>query len=324
MKKFLSTLCILLGLTTSAFASLKEVAKETTGSGPTQQQAIAEALLTAVQSVNGTSVASRIDYQQTVSMSVSQSQWSYKSSTSPIFSVDTTGSGAVNRYQVLSLSGAQGNYHARVRSYINKFESNVQDQNMRRIAILPFRVTSGADYDSDFSSELADLVGTYLTQSGQLSVLDRQYISEMQSENSFLNWDGAPQELARIGQKVGVDYLVVGKITQLGQATNSHQMYGLNKNAQQVRLTWRVIEANTSKVVAAGNLNKTISQFSGQNLVSGETKTTADVVAQEVYQDILVGLKLKVKKDTVSGNNPVDTSPGYSMTPGSSDKPVQW
>ncbi|MBF7687404.1 CsgG/HfaB family protein [Acinetobacter rathckeae] len=320
MKKYIYAFLVLLGfISLPAFAALKEVVKDTVGTGTTQQQAIAQALLTAVQSVNGTSVSSRVDYQSTVKMSVSNSEWNYKSQVSPVFSVDTTGSGSVNRYQVLSLTGSPNNYHAKVRVYVNKFQSNVQDQHLSRIAILPFRVTRGASYDDEFSSELADLIGTHITQSGKLSVLDRQYLSEMQQETDFLNWDGAPQELARLGQKVGVDYLVVGKITQIGKASQS--MYGLNDNAEQVRLTWRVIEANTSKVAAAGTLNKTFSGFTAQNLVSGQENTTADRVAQELYQDILIGLKLQTGK-TNSGS--VDTSPDFEMTPGSSDKPLQW
>ena len=321
MKKTLSLLLLALGLNTSALAALKEVSQDATGSGPTQQQAIAEALLIAVQAVNGTSVSSRVDYEETVSESLTRNRWTYNSKSSPVFSVETTGSGSVSRFQVLSVSGSKNAYRARVRAYVNKFESSVQDQHLRRIAVLPFRVTSGADYDDEFSGELADLIGTYLTQSGKLSVLDRQYLAEMQYENDVLNWDGAPQELARLGQKVGVDYLVVGKITQLGQASGN-AMYGLNQNAQQVRLTWRVIEANTSKVVAAGAVNKTISQFSGQNLVSGSSNTTADTVAQSVYQDILAGLKLQAKGSSNTAN--VDTSPGFEMTPGSSEKPIQW
>lgn len=323
MKKNLLMLMLAFGMSSPTFAAIKEVMKETSGSGATQQQAIAEAILIAVQSVNGTGVSSRVDYEETVSMSASQNHWSYNSKSSPVFSVDTTGTGSVSRFQVLSVSGSKDHYRARVRSHVNQFESSVQDQRMRRIAVLPFRVTSGADYDEDFSGELADSLGTYLTQSGKLSVLDRQYISEMQYENDILNWDGAPNELARLGQKVGVDYLVVGKITQLGQSTGS-AMYGLNENAQQVRLSWRVIEANTSKVVAAGNVNKTISQFSGKNLITGSSDSTADTVAQTVYQDILAGLKLQAKGTTSSGSTPVDNAPGFEMTPGSSDKPIKW
>lgn len=321
MKKIIFALSILFGCITTSFAGVKEVVKEATGSGPTQQQAVAEALLIAVQAVNGTGVSSRVDYEETVSMSISRNQWNYSSKTSPVFSVDTSGSGSVSRFQVLSLTGSKDHYRARVRAYVNKFESSVHDQHLKRIAVLPFRLTNNTENSDDFSVELTDLIGTYMAQSGQLSVLDRQYLAEMQYENDVLNWDGAPQELARIGQKVGVDYLVVGKITQLAPASGS-SMYGLNKNAQQVRLTWRVIEANTSKTVAAGAVNKTVSQFSGQNLITGASNTAADMVAQSVYQDIMVGLKLKARGEVAQES--VDTAPGYAMTPGSSDKPIQW
>ena len=321
MKKMILALALLLGWMSSSFAGIKEVVQEASGNGPTQQQAIAEALLTAVQAVNGTGVSSRVDYEETVAMSIKGNQWSYSSKSSPVFSVETSGSGSVSRFQVLSLTGSKDNYRARIRAYVNKFESTVQDQHLKRIAILPFRLTGNTEYSDDFSMELSDLLGTYITQSEQLSVLDRQYLEEMQYENDVLYWDGAPQELARIGQKVGVDYLVVGKITQLAPASGS-SMYGLNKDAQQVRLTWRVIEANTSKTVAAGTFNKAVSTFSGQNLITGASNSTADMVAQAVYQDIMVGLKLKTPAEISQGS--ADTAPGYAMTPGSSDQPIRW
>lgn len=321
MKKMILALALLLGWMSSSFAGIKEVVQEASGNGPTQQQAIAEALLTAVQAVNGTGVSSRVDYEETVAMSIKGNQWSYSSKTSPVFSVETSGSGSVSRFQVLSLTGSKDNYRARIRAYVNKFESTVQDQHLKRIAILPFRLTGNTEYSDDFSMELSDLLGTYITQSEQLSVLDRQYLEEMQYENDVLYWDGAPQELARIGQKVGVDYLVVGKITQLAPASGS-SMYGLNKDAQQVRLTWRVIEANTSKTVAAGTFNKAVSTFSGQNLITGASNSTTDMVAQAVYQDIMVGLKLKTPAEISQGSE--DTAPGYAMTPGSSDQPIRW
>lgn len=321
MKKIIFALSLLLGCITSSFAGVKEVAQEATGSGPTQQQAVAEALLIAVQAVNGTGVSSRVDYEQTVAMSISRNQWNYSSKTSPVFSVETSGLGSVNRFQILSLIGSKDHYRAHVRAYVNKFESAVQDHHLKRIAILPFRLTNDTENSDNFSMELSDLLGTYMTQSGQLSVLDRQYLAEMQYENDVLNWDGAPQELARIGQKVGADYLVVGKITLLAPASSS-SMYGLNKDAQQVRLTWRVIEANTSKTVAAGAFNKAVSQFSGQNLVTGASNTAADMVAQTVYQDIMIGLKLKTRAEVAQ--SAVDTAPRYTMTPGSSEQPLRW
>ena len=179
---------------------------------------------------------------------------------------------------------------------------------------------AGGGSAREFSQELSDTLGTYLTQSGQLSVVDRHYIEEMQSETDFLYWDGAPQELARIGQKVGADYLLVGQIKDLSSASDQ-QMYGLNAGAAQVRLSWRVIEAATSKVVAAGIFNRTLSNLMTQNILTNSLNdSTADKIAQGLNPEILQGLKLQ----PVLTRQAYDQSPGYGMTPGSSDQPVKW
>ncbi len=328
MKKILLA-TLLSGLFSSpAFAAIKEVVKDATGSGPTQHQAISEALLVAVQSVNGASVSSRVDYEETVSLSVNNQGWAYTGKVSPVFSVNNQGSGSVTKFQVLSMSGTKNNYRAKVRAHVVKFESSVKDQHLRRIAVLPFQMAEknhrlvGGESAGEFSQELSDVLGTYLAQSGQLSVVDRHYIEEMQFENDFLNWDGAAHELARIGQKVGADYLLVGRINDLSHASGQ-QLYGLNAGAEQVRLTWRVIEANTSKVVAAGTFNRTLSNSVTQNILGNTLNdSAADKIAQGLNQEILQGLELQpVHQQAVQ---PYDASPGYDMTPGSSDKPVQW
>jgi hypothetical protein len=139
MKSLLCAALFCLTTIHSANAALQEVMKEATGSGPTQQQAIAEALLIAAQSVNGTSVSSRTDLAEEVNMVVSNNHWSYQGKTSPVFSVETQGTNAINRFQVLSVSGSGKNYRAKVRAYVSKFQSSVADQHLRRIAVMPFQ-----------------------------------------------------------------------------------------------------------------------------------------------------------------------------------------
>lgn len=321
MKKMILAALLGFGMHQSSWSAIQEVAQEASGSGTSQHQAISEALLIATQAVNGTTVSQQVDYEDTVQLTMQQNHWVYTGKSSPVFSVKSTGAGSITRFQVLSVTGNQQHYQARVRAYVTKFGSSVEDQHLHRIAILPFRLTGTAHRSSEFSEELADVLGTYLSQSNQLSVVDRQYIDEMQAENDFLRWDGAPQELARIGQKVGADYLLVGKISQLGNtsSTASH-LYGLNQNAQQLRLTWRVIEANTSKVVAAGTLNQVIAEHATDNLLSDEVTTPIDQVAQQLNQKILQGLKLTVPVTLPT----TDPSPGYAMTPGSSEEPIRW
>lgn len=328
MKKILLA-AILAGVwSSSSFAALKEVVKEASGSGSTQHQAISEALLIAVQSVNGATVSPRADIEETVNMSVSNNQWKYSGKVSPVFSVDNVGSGSVTKFQVLSVSGSKDHYRAKVRAHVVQFQSSVQDQHLRRIAVLPFQFaernnrSDATNSAGEFSEELADVLGNYLAQSGQLSLLDRHYIEEMQYENAFLQWDGAPSEMARIGQKVGADFLLVGRINNLSVA-NSNQMYGLNAGSEQVRLTWRVIEANTSKVVASGTFNRALANSSVQNMLNNNLdENSAEKIAQLLSQEILVGLKLQPSSSY--GNQGASFTPTYDMTPGSSEKPIKW
>lgn len=92
---------------------------------------------------------------------------------------------------------------------------------MKRITALPRPIRPKISHRNCLTSWAG-----HLAQSGQLSLLDRHYLSEMQSENEFLQWDGAPQELARIGQKVGADYLLVGRINDISAASGQQRCTG--------------------------------------------------------------------------------------------------
>src|SRR5690606_3829136 len=205
-------------LSSQAFAAIKEVVKEASGSGPTQHQAISEALLIAVQSVNGASVSSEMNYEETVSLSVNNQGWNYSGKVSPVFSVANQGSGSVTKFQVLSVTGAKNNYRAKVRAHVVKFESTVQDQHLRRIAVLPFqmaeknnRLASDASV-FELGQELSYVLGSYLDQRGLLRVVVRVCLHVIQFANDFLYWEGGPQAVARVGQELGADYFLVGRI----------------------------------------------------------------------------------------------------------------
>ncbi|MDV8151855.1 CsgG/HfaB family protein [Acinetobacter pittii] len=327
---------VLLSLTaTSSFAALQEVMKEASGSGPTQQQAIAEALLTAAQSVNGTKVSSQMGIAEEVNMVMTDHHWSYQGKSSPVFSVQTESSGAINRFQVLSISGSGKNYKARVRAYISKYQSNVADQHLRRIAVFPFQVVeskfnlaSGED-PYEFVQEVADLIGTQMANSRQLSLVSRDYIEEMASENAFLAWDGAPSEMARIAQKVGADYILVGRINE-ARTVQGQSFYGaVPAERDAIKLNWRVIEVNTGKIAAAGSI-KHPPQANIGNLVTQDTPpSSTEIFADQVVNDVLRGLSLKsnhYSQNEDSFDNQVNSSPlsDADLPSGSSEKPIRW
>src|SRR5690606_40634815 len=96
-----------------------------------------------------------------------------------------------------------------------------------------------------------------------------------------------------------------------------------SSDLEQVRLSWRVIDLNTSKVVAAGTFNRTLSNLMTQNILTNSLNdSTADKIAQGLNPEILQGLKLQPVQSQTGQS--YDSSPGYEMTPGSSDQPVKW
>ncbi|XID74635.1 CsgG/HfaB family protein [Alkanindiges sp. WGS2144] len=314
-----------------ALATIQEVMQEATGSGSTRQQAIAEALLTAAQSVNGTVVSPGMDMAEQVSMVVTNNGWNYQSKSSPVFSVNTQTNGTISRFQVLSVSGSGKSYTARVRAYIPKYQSSVADSHLRRMAVMPFQVMSakfdlanGDDAD-DFVTELADLIGTQLTNSRQLSLLSRDYIGEMAYENAFLQWDGSPAEMARIGQKVGADYILVGRISE-ARTVQGRSFYGaIPAERESIRLNWRVIEVNTGKIAAAGTVNQLQRQQMASLIHDDSPATVAELVADQVSNEVLSGLSLQVRSTApVVSNAPLPPLSDADLTPGSSEKPVQW
>lgn len=330
MKKIICTMLFALAAFPT-FAAIQEVMKEATGSGATRQQAIAEALLTASQSVNGTTVSSSMDMAEQVSMIVTNNGWNYQSKSSPVFSVNTQTNGTVSRFQVLSVSGSGKNYTAKVRAYIPRFQSVIADNHLRRMAVLPFQVMNSkfdlaSDEDSDdFVTELADLIGTQMVNSKQLSLLSRDFIGEMAGENAFLEWDGSPSEMARIGQKLGADYILVGRISE-ARTVQGRSYYGaIPAERESIRLNWRVIEVNTGKIAAAGTVNQLQRQQMASLTTEANPATVSELVANQVSNDVLAGLSLQVRSSTtIASNEPMAPLSDADLTPGSSEKPVKW
>ena len=146
----------------------------------------------------------------------------------------------------------------------------------------------------------------------------------MASENSFLQCDGSPTEIARIGQKVGADYILVGRISE-ARSVEGRSLYGMTSGQRDsIRLSWRVIEANTGKIAAAGSVNQLQRQTTGSLVNDSVPASTADLVADQVSNEVLVGLSLKPKTSKSSQTAELPPLSDADLTPGSSEKPVKW
>ena len=104
----------------------------------------------------------------------------------------------------------------------------------KRVAVFDFDFTAiptatvaqlGANVD--IGKGVTNLLVKYLVQDGTYSVIERNALDKIMSEQNFSNSDRAnPTSAAKIGKLLGVDAMIVGSITQFGNDTKNTNVGG--------------------------------------------------------------------------------------------------
>ena len=118
----------------------------------------------------------------------------------------------------------------------------------------------------DIGRGISALLVTNLVRNGSFSVIDRDALSTVLAEQNFSNSNRAdPASAARIGKVLGVDYIIVGTITQFGNETNKQDVgggggnwhgfgvgsIGHSNSKANVAIDARIINVDTAEILAA-------------------------------------------------------------------------
>lgn len=245
------------------------------GSGATREEAITNALVTAQEQVNGVAVANRPFLLRTFNNVVSD-RTDTISITPQIQQEMMRGSGGyIRTYRVIEViaNPTGAGQLARIEAEVATFRPT-QDtaETRRRIAVSPFVDQSGRR--NEFGTQLRERLVQHLTQSRRFSVLDRSNDAAYDREMAVIASDGPVGERVRIGQVLGADYIVVGRMRNVQQVRT--ETY-LNLTGETVRtsfargdLDFQVLEiatrqvrwASTIRVPTTGNLNQVLEQMS--------------------------------------------------------------
>ena len=130
--------------------------------------------------------------------------------------------GYVNSYELLDRQQLEdGRLQVRLKVSIEKWEMNVPVNNRRTLTVQAFDASTGVCFNNKLdsaaiSTAAVDAVQAALTSTRKFSVLDRDG-DAYAAEREFLtkNPDVRPQELARIGNLQGADYILSGKVRNL-------------------------------------------------------------------------------------------------------------
>ena len=205
----------------------KVVEKETDGVGPTRNAAILDALSLAVKETNGGAVNA---------FSVNGANPpppGGKSDAVLTNEVVTAASrGVVQSFEIVSEQQQGSSWRVKVRSKLNQFNASSADQ-LPKVVILPSR-THSATYvigDEQLSSdEAGDLISTVLGdaigRSSRFAVIDRKRADDTAAELSQLDDPNTrPAELAKLGQKLTADIVIIPEITRLEYKKSSRKLH---------------------------------------------------------------------------------------------------
>ncbi|MGH9574042.1 MAG: CsgG/HfaB family protein [Candidatus Acidiferrales bacterium] len=141
----------------------------------------------------------------------------------------------------------------------------------KRIAIFDFdyatvQTNSAAVFGTnvDVGKGISDLLVKCLVQDGTYSVIERQQLDKILSEQNFSNSDRAnPTSAAQIGKILGVDAIIVGSVTQFGNDNKNTKIggagaglggfgvggFGRKKSKAVVMLDARIVNIDTAEIL---------------------------------------------------------------------------
>lgn len=254
-------LCMLaLLLAHGAKGAVQEREVEAVGSGATEQEAISSALANAVGMVNGVSIESRqwmAAFQEAISSSEEGDSYLFHDAAG--LDIATLTKGVINSYEVISTKPQSPAMHeALVRATIAVFQRS-RSADRKRIAVLPLHWRDSYAIDGKRINPLAvadvveQAIVNELVDSRRFTVLDRRYMEQVDVEMQLLETDDVPvSELARLGQTLAADYVLVGTLENIGGSTSIQRMktrdvefQTLNVNAQ---LSYQIVDPATKQV----------------------------------------------------------------------------
>ncbi len=237
MMKIFKQALFIVGLLSSTFSinvHAKTESVEATGWGPTKETAIESALINAIKQVNGVDVNSASLKQ--MSQLRTQDESLRKIALDNVTQMKSKGQ--IKSYQIISDHCAD-ECEVVLSVQVPKYKSpGLSTDKRRKIAVVPF---SGR-FARDFSDNLQML----LVQSRRFAVLDREHDRLYQNEKHLLlSADTAISEKMRLGQVLGLDYLVVGELSPEYSAASS--LTGENAG-QRNKVHYKIINLATRQI----------------------------------------------------------------------------
>lgn len=291
------------------FARLTYVTVESEGSGSSAKAAVYDAITQAIGQVNGMQIASQTTYAIAEASVETNEDKAYFASEAFSEQIQSATKGTIKNYNVLSLDQKPNEdniWFASIEVTIAKYKVSKQAQRLR-MALVPFRINphvSSSKKAAKFEQLFAQALVSYLTQTRKFAILDREFMKEQNMELNLIQGRDFPvEEMARLGNKLGTDYMIVGTVDDvidkrwIQTMKTTGKKFAMHKFGAQI--SFRIIDVATGQVKFSDMYNQARkSQGKGADYMAFARKA-ADSVGQKIINAIYPIVVSSVRGKTV-------------------------
>jgi len=304
-------IAIIVGIALPAvcWARLTYVTVESEGSGSSAKAAVYDAITEALGRVNGMQIASQTTHAIAEASVETNEDKAYFASEAFSEQIQSATKGTIKSYNVLTLAqnpDMDNLWFASIEVTIAKYKVSKQAQRLR-MALVPFRINphvSNAKNAAKLEQIFAQALVSYLTQTRKFAILDREFMKEQNVELNLIQGSNfSIDEMARLGNKLGTDYIIVGSVddvidkrwTQTMKSTG--KKFAMHKFGAQI--SFRIIDSATGQVKFSDMYNEARnSQGKGADYMAFASKA-ADSVGQKIINAIYPIVVSSVRGKTV-------------------------
>ena len=283
---------LILGLSVPSLgAGIEYVSVEVEGRGESLKTAIDDALTQAIGRVNGISIESSSLLKTSEKYEEKNEDSDYYVSQEYQDSISSKTKGQIKEYSVLSKNKENEGktWVVKVKASIAKYKVSKSAQR-KRIAVMPLQARGdccnmmGLKTNPIFAAEeLSRGLSNALVQSRKFTVLDRDYIAERSSEKNILNsGEVPPEELAKLGQELFSDYIMVGTISTATVRETTRKMRTNDLTFKELsgitQFSYRIIDVPTSQIKFSSNASIKISNNEFKNIGIDEGNEPSEVI----------------------------------------------
>jgi TolB-like protein len=291
---------------TSIRLHAEEEVRTVTAYGVTKKEAIINALLEGIQQVRGAklegveTLRSSLEEYYSTANGVDESFSSIESSQNEAIHKKTKG--IIKSYDVISVTPGENDHgwEATVSVHVPIYKTPaISPHSRRKLAVMPFRTSKSSFVirehsvsSQEISRQFTQKLVTELTQSRRFTVLDRDFICEyFKEKNLLLSGDTPLEEQMRLGEVLGVDYMLVGTITDVQFQRTAYQIKTLDRTDYRDKAIfiadYRIIVMPTRHVKWSDSITLTLDNKDLRKLTqSSEQQEIQQAVIQKAAQII--------------------------------------